>query len=85
MDWVLPKSIGDMMIISFRGSRTSIKGKTFGKSLASIYFGLCGKRYMLGFLRKGGEWRCGIYFTSIPPHGPFIPSLLKGVDNIESS
>ena len=28
LDWVPPKSIGDMMIISFRGLQNSIRGKT---------------------------------------------------------
>ena len=28
MDWVPPKSIGNMMVISFRGLRNSIRGKT---------------------------------------------------------
>ena len=28
LDWVLPQSIGDMMVISFRGLGNSIRGKT---------------------------------------------------------
>ena len=63
-------------IISFRGLGNSIKGKTFGKLLALLYYELCGKGEMLGFLRKSGDQKgcCEVYFISTPLFGP--PALL---------
>ena len=79
MDWVSPMSIEDMMIISFRGLGSSIKGKTLWQ-IASLYRGLCVRRETLGFLRKSGYWKgcCGICFTSTPFFGPpVLPRLEK--------
>ena len=52
--------------------------RLFGKLLISLYFGLCGKKEMLA-LRKTRKWkRCrGIYFTSISPYEPLVPSHLE--------
>ena len=52
--------------------------RLFCKSLASLFFELCGKREMLGFLRKSGEQKgCGIYFIFTIPVRPLVPSLLE--------
>ena len=52
--------------------------RLFCKSLASLFFELCGKREMLGFLRKSGEHKGrGIYFIFTIPVRPLVPSLLE--------
>ena len=101
MDWVLPRSISDM-IISFKGLRSSIKGQTVWKLFASLCFGLCDKREILGFLKKSGEQkRCygpnfslwTFYIVVTFKHIPLnviqlnwlLASNSNGVDNNERS
>ena len=90
LDWVQPKSIHNMMTISYRDLGSSIKGKihpikkkskarSFGKWLVSLYFESCGMKEILGSLRISGECQryCEIYFTSIPLLEPLVPTTLK--------
>ena len=76
MDSVQPRNLSDMIIISYMGLGSSVRCKT----LVSLYFGLCGKREMVGSLKiNGGHQRCcGIYFTFIPPLlRPLLSTILK--------
>ena len=67
-----------MMLITFRGLRSSLRGRPFSILFVSLVFGWCGKKEMLGYLRIDGEQKrcCGTYYISTPPFGPLVPSLL---------
>ena len=56
-----------------------LEARHFGKLLASLCFGLCGKRETLGFFRIRGDRKgCyGIYFIYIPLYGPLVLLLLE--------
>ena len=79
LDWVPPRSIEDMIIISFRSLGNSIRGKTLRHIACTLYRGLCGKKEMLGFLRISVEQKgCyGILFISTPLFALLVPSLLE--------
>lgn len=54
MDWAPQRSMCDMMIISYIWGAL-LEARSFGKLLISHWFGFCGWREMLGFLRI--EWK----------------------------
>ena len=67
------------MIISFRGLRNSIRGKTLWHIACIIVLWVVWQERTLGFLRKSIEWKgCyGILFISTPPFGLLVQSLLE--------
>ena len=57
MDWVLLRSICNMMIVSYKGLGSTNRARCCGSSLVLLWCGLCGRKEMLGFLGQGENFR----------------------------
>ena len=75
LDWVPPRSICDMMTISYKGLGSSMIGIVHWQITCLGFFGLFGKKEMLGSFRTrwGLERLFEISFLSISPFEPLAP------------